>query len=520
MNRAFVMGSNGPNDPLLSKIQFAMRDANMITEQLSNPRCGFEVIRAKNDTGINEVHAELSRVAKACEAKDTFICYFAGHGLVEKSELFLLWEDSDIRGLYGTALPISQVMLAMRFCEAQNKLLILDCCHAGAAVASLRSGIGERAQEMGVEPENHMVLMASDRLERARELEELEGGFLTTHLCSALGENFRYADGDGDTMLSLDDLKVWLEKRAAEHNSRFPDRKVPVPYLFGQRRGPFFLTAEAPKWNPYELFWPDGSTMVVLPAFPSNGYAYCLSKHPITNVQYKKFVNDCSLEEPCGEKWVAAKSAKRRLDGRWEGPFYPWQEESFFADNKPIVCIGSEDVKRYCKWVNSLNPLGVTKVVDSSIWVFAAFGRRFLPYDAQLWMGLTNEIHHKNTSPASVDVEGKRTNHRGIADMIGNVWEWTFEMYEDYDRPSLGAPSMDYHNINVQGGGFLDDMSRTLPVLSSHDLPNGSNTKHSDLGFRIAAKVTLHNLPDEVIQGLELHGVKIEEGGFFMPLTV
>jgi hypothetical protein len=155
----------------------------------------------------------------------------------------LLWDDTEQDRLLTTAIPVSTVMESLRYCRAANKLLILDCCHAGAVVAAagFKDAAGTAVADFDVQPENHLVLMASDRLERTREVESLQAGFLTAHLCSALTDRLAEADVDGDGSLSIRDLTLWLESRAVEYN-KSAGKRVPVPYLFGQQRGVLRLT--------------------------------------------------------------------------------------------------------------------------------------------------------------------------------------------------------------------------------------------------------------------------------------
>jgi chaperonin GroEL len=196
MRKAFVMGSNGSKN--LSPLQYALEDARRIKDCFESLRCGFEVTLLESETDPFEIRRRLYNIAESCTPQDTFICYFAGHGILERGSLFLFLDKTDINRLGTTSIPISDVLQAFRFCKAHSKLLVLDCCHAGAAVdaAGLRSH--EESVKEIIHPDNHLVLMASDRFEKARELDTLKGGFLTANICAALGEKFHEADKTGD----------------------------------------------------------------------------------------------------------------------------------------------------------------------------------------------------------------------------------------------------------------------------------------------------------------------------------
>ncbi len=239
MRLAFVMGSNGPAH--LGPLQYAQQDAQKIKACLSGPKCGFEVFEPKPECTAFELRQSLYDATELCNPGDTFICYFSGHGILEKGALILLWHHTEL-GRLSTALPIVEIMQALKHCKAQNKFLILDCCHAGAVVqmVGLKDIAGVPVTALEIQPDNFLVLMASDRLEKAQELESLQGSFLTSTICAALGKEFEVADHDGDGRLSTQDLRLWLESRAREHNQNFPSTAVPFPFLYnGSRSAPF-----------------------------------------------------------------------------------------------------------------------------------------------------------------------------------------------------------------------------------------------------------------------------------------
>ena len=241
MRRAFVMGSNGPNGS--SQLKYALDDVVRISAALSDPRCGFQVDNPDSDYDIWSIYRDLNNAADLCTVDDTFICYFSGHGRLQNGSLFLLWHKSDADRLNNTALSIARIMESLSHCKAQNKLLILDCCHAGAVVNMPKDGDEIKIDNVVIKPENYLILMASDRFEQTREFEELQGGFLTVNICDAISEKLDEADLDGDGRISIFDLKKWLEQRLTPHNEKLSEmEQVPVPYLYGQYKGEFFLT--------------------------------------------------------------------------------------------------------------------------------------------------------------------------------------------------------------------------------------------------------------------------------------
>jgi formylglycine-generating enzyme required for sulfatase activity len=107
----------------------------------------------------------------------------------------------------------------------------------------------------------------------------------------------------------------------------------------------------------------------------------------------------------------------------------------------------------------------------------------------------------------------------GVVDLIGNVWEWYEERpYEQRRRETQASIMLDVDLSNpfgpperldafgVIGGGYLDELSKVDLHLDGQRLvaSGGKRTRHSDLGFRVAAQYWLHELPARVVERLSL----------------
>ena len=251
--RAFIMGSNGPGES--GPLQYALEDAKNIEDALSGKLCQFEVSVPRVKSQAYEVLHQLAEVAASCTVDDTFICYFSGHGILEEGLLFLLWDESVCGLLDNTALPVERISQTLLKCKAHSKLLILDCCHAGAVLN--RNGFktgGDKISEnkIKIEDSNYWVIMASDRLEYARELEVLKGSFLTISICSAISDKLSEADKDKDGKISISDLTSWLDEKYLEHNETHEKKyHVPQPHGCGAMKGKFFITLDISSLEPH-----------------------------------------------------------------------------------------------------------------------------------------------------------------------------------------------------------------------------------------------------------------------------
>jgi hypothetical protein len=88
-----------------------------------------------NPTSPADVSAALRQHAAAAE--DTLLVYFAGHALIgNRNELFLCLSDTNPGELTYSALPYDALRRAVAYSPAIHKVVILDCCFSGRALAS------------------------------------------------------------------------------------------------------------------------------------------------------------------------------------------------------------------------------------------------------------------------------------------------------------------------------------------------------------------------------------------------
>lgn len=85
--------------------------------------------------------------------------------------------------------------------------------------------------------------------------------------------------------------------------------------------------------------------------------------------------------------------------------------------------------------------------------------------------------------------------------MFGNVWEWCSSKDSGGSNSSYmakGFYSALTHSAELRGGSFFDNLANVEPFLQAYRLADGANTCHSDLGFRIAADISIDVLPEDI----------------------
>lgn len=479
--RAFVFGSNGPSGSL-RPLSFAKTDAIHFSAALKSPRCRFEVFSPSNTHDPFRLRRELFSFAEQCLQDDVVIIYFSGHGIIVAGALVLVLDGTDIEKIMTTALPCSDIMAALSTSKSQNKLLVLDCCNAGtiAKAAGLKDGVGIPVAELGVESENHQVLMASGHLEAAREIKRLRGSFLTKSICDGVSLKFGEADWDKDGAISLLDLKRWLEACAIRHNRKYPRETVPVPQQFGRGKGDFFLTIP-PVWRPSRFDWPDGSTMVALQHVTASGRVTCIADFPVTNAQYKEFVRKTGWREP-------ASSDSRRA-------FRPWRDNRYSGDEQPVVCVAYKDAVAYCQWVDRLAGTTShrlrTRLPTRQVWDLASLGAEYPTWNPAEWRAEPRWPRSKRRAPQPISSLSRR-NARGLLPMLGNIWEWCAVEggLFNWDKVSLDLRDWEYPG-EIRGGSYREDLNAVSELKLAFDqFPDGIHARHDDLGFRLSTELS------------------------------
>lgn len=199
----------------------------------------------------------------------------------------------------------------------------------------------------------------------------------------------------------------------------------------------------------------DGQEMVYIPAgeFLMGGEkkpvlveAFYVDRYPVTNSEYKRFVD----------------STRHPFPAHWRGGTYPEGK----ADH-PVVQVRWSDAAAYARWAGKRLP-------TEAEWEKAARGTdgREYPWGNEFDKDKcnTNESGIWDTTPVG-QYSPAGDSPYGVGDMAGNVWEWTANGSGPIPRP-------------LRGGSWLD---------SRHEARCTSRRKHTPsrrndfIGFRCAS---------------------------------
>ncbi len=199
-----------------------------------------------------------------------------------------------------------------------------------------------------------------------------------------------------------------------------------------------------------------------------------------TSVQVKDWERYANMDDVAFE----------RLMSEWCPPgrqFEPrsWNNDAYNLLSQPVVGVCWHEARAYCAWLSrqSERTLRLPSEVE---WEAAArgkanrthtFGTRFNAARCN-----TFESHIRRSTPVDVFPSGKTP--EGVADMTGNVWEWTSSLYKSYrydvrdGREDAAAPGRRV----LRGGSWLDfgDFARAV-----YRLDRPPDFRLNDFGFRV-----------------------------------
>jgi sulfatase modifying factor 1 len=250
-----------------------------------------------------------------------------------------------------------------------------------------------------------------------------------------------------------------------------------------------------------DIGWHDGP-LDERPMFRVHVAPFFMDRHPVTVAQFASFVSATGYRteaERFGQAGVLdARTGEWRLveEASWRSPQGPSGPPA--PPDHPVTQVSWNDAVAHARWAGKRLPTEIE-------WEHAARGarnsRRRYPWGDQLIEGgqprantfamtsisrRTAADPHLFTSPVGAFGETEL----GLADMGGNVWEWTADWYRSYaEREAPFTP--DAGSAKVQrGGSFLCDAEFCHGYRVSARSHSTPETALFHVGFRLVRDAT------------------------------
>ena len=200
------------------------------------------------------------------------------------------------------------------------------------------------------------------------------------------------------------------------------------------------------------------------PAHPVAVQSFQMDRTEVSNAEYADFVKDTNHPPP----------------SHWGGPRPQFGQELW-----PVVNVSFIDATAFAAWRSKRD--GVTyRLPTEEEWEYAARnGERadLYPWGPD-WKD--NAAVLKEATPAPVGSRAEGRNRWGVADLIGNVWEWTASKTSLYPGNTAKFPDSIKDWIAIRGGCYVSDPSKAdAPVTACMRDFVPATTRNTLLGFRL-----------------------------------
>jgi formylglycine-generating enzyme required for sulfatase activity len=159
--------------------------------------------------------------------------------------------------------------------------------------------------------------------------------------------------------------------------------------------------------------------------------AFEIGRYPVTNQWYDEFMENGGYAK--AEFW-SHEGCKWLENNKEKHPRF-WYERNWRCPNSPVVGVTWWEADAFCRWLTKTRGDGKYRLPTEEEWQAAAAGfeGREFPwgneFDAEKCNCYEGDGKVEKTSPVGIFKGGNTPD--GVADMVGNVWEWCRSAYDE-----------------------------------------------------------------------------------------
>ena len=209
---------------------------------------------------------------------------------------------------------------------------------------------------------------------------------------------------------------------------------------------------------------------------------YSIARFPVTNEQYRAFVQDGGYTERRRNCWSAAGWAWK--EGA-QGPDDDIAAE-YLLPNHPRVNVSWHEAQAFCRWLAERRGEDVRLPTEAE-WEKAARGPdgKVYPWGDEFDPSRCNTWESEIRQPTAVGSFPDGRSPYEVLDAAGNVWEWTSSIYRPYpyraDDGREDAAAEDWRVL--RGGSWFDDAGLARAAYRSDYNPPRDRDDY--IGFRV-----------------------------------
>ncbi len=223
-----VVGVSDYQDPTITDLRFADKDAEEFAEYLRSPAGGsldddhLKVLTNEAATQAEVVMA-LYWLMDVARENETIVIYFSGHGDVESKRVsqpgYLLCHNANARAyMVGGAIKLQDLQDIITTLSTENKariILVTDACRSGTLAGDAVNGKQIVGQNLAAKMGNEIKILSCQPEENSLEGTQWGGGrgVFSYHLLRGL---YGLADNNNDQQITLSEIGRYLEDQVIE----------------------------------------------------------------------------------------------------------------------------------------------------------------------------------------------------------------------------------------------------------------------------------------------------------------